>query len=63
MSSEEEAGVRVSVHREALDALIEYANSERDRADSQFCVSIAEYKASQREFDDLVAALDLKPEP
>ena len=63
MSSEEEAGGRVSVHREALDALIEYANSERDRADSQFCVSIAEYEASQRELDDLVAALDLKPEP
>lgn len=53
---------RVMVDRKALDALIEYADAQRNHADSQFLCSIAEYERSQQEFDALVDALGLPPD-
>ncbi len=52
------AAMRVSVDKAALDALIEYADQTRSRADSQFLCSMAEYDASDAEFKALVDALE-----
>lgn len=48
---------RVTVDKEALDALIEYANGKRDQSDSQFLAGKHEYEESEQEFDALVARL------
>ena len=54
---------RVTVDRAALGALIGYANGERERADSQFCCSLAEYERSEAEFQAFVAALGIPDTP
>ena len=56
-------GKREVVGSAALDALIEYANGARLQADSEFCVGIAEFEASDREFEALVVALGRSQAP
>jgi hypothetical protein len=53
---------RVSVSKEALEKLIEYADGERQAAHEAYKVSTSEegYAASAREFEELVNALDAK---
>ena len=48
---------RVTVDKDALDALIASAGSTRRQRDSEFCCSAAEHEASEAEFKALTDAL------
>ena len=48
---------RVTVDKDALDALIASADSTRRQRDSEFCCSAAEHEASGAEFEALIDAL------
>jgi len=63
MSTLEEAirEMRISVDKEALDAFIGYVNTIRAARDSEFCCSIAEHAESDKEFEQLIAALQPRP--
>lgn len=50
---------RVTVDKDALNALIEYANGKRDQSDSQFLASKKEHEESEQEFDTLVGRLEI----
>ena len=52
--------MRVTVNSEALDALIRYADDKRVSSDSEFLCSSEEHADSEKEFEDLVAALEIK---
>jgi hypothetical protein len=53
---------RVSVVKEALDALVSYADGRRMQADSEFSCSDVEDRASEKEFKALVAKLESREE-
>jgi hypothetical protein len=52
--------MRVTVNSEALDALIRYADDKRVSSDSEFLCSDEGHAHSEREFGDLVAALEIR---
>lgn len=52
--------MRVTVDSEALDAFIQYADDIRVACDSEFCCSNEDHERSAGEFEDLVAALEIK---
>lgn len=57
MSAQDET---VVVNKAALEELIEYANDARRQRDSEFCVGRDAHRASDEEYDGLVAALDIR---
>jgi hypothetical protein len=50
---------KVTVDADGLAALISYADAARVRVDGEFCCSRSEHEESQREFDDLIARLEI----